>query len=133
MTKQDDSDQKPVVDFIEAFARFDYGAMADLLAVDVRSYITNRDGGVTPVHGRDAFMAAIEAVDYRSVAPQIAITQILGVEAGRVMVMIEIKAERKGRHLHNFATFLMEVAGGLIHAMWMVEALPAYSDSFWKD
>lgn len=47
--------------------------------------------------------------------------------------MVEIKAERKGRTLHNFAAFLMDVRKGRIQAMRMVEALPAYSDAFWKD
>ena len=42
------------------------------------------------------------------------------------------QARRKGRELHNFAAFLMDIAEGKIRQMRMVEALPAYSDEFWK-
>lgn len=121
-----------VTDFIEAFGRGDYDRMGSLLAEDTRSYVTNAGGSVTLVEGRDAYMNAIESVDYKAVGPSIAITQILTVKPGQVMAMVEIKAERKGRVLHNFAAFLMDVAGGKIRALRMVEALPAYSDEFWK-
>lgn len=47
--------------------------------------------------------------------------------------MVEIGAERKGRSLHNYAAFLIDVKDGKIEATRMVEALPAYSVAFWKD
>lgn len=122
-----------VTDFIEAFGQGDYDRMANLLAEDVESYVTNAEGGCSLLRGRGAYMAAIESVNYREVAPSIAITQILSVKPDQVLVMVEIKAERKGRTLHNFAAFLMDVRKGRIQAMRMVEALPAYSDAFWKD
>jgi len=46
--------------------------------------------------------------------------------------MVEIKAKRKGRELHNFAAFLMDIRDRRISKMRMVEALPAYSDEFWS-
>ena len=46
--------------------------------------------------------------------------------------MVEIRAERKQRSLHNFAAFLATVADDRITELWMVEALPAYSDQFWQ-
>ncbi len=122
-----------VTDFIDAFGQGDYDRMANLLADDVESCVTNAQGGSSLLQGRDAYMAAIESVDYREVAPSVSITQILSVKPDQVLVMVEIKAERKGRTLHNFAAFLMDVQKGRIQAMRMVEALPAYSDAFWKD
>ena len=122
-----------VMDFIDAFGQGDYDRMANLLADDVESYVTNAQGGSSLLQGRDAYMAAIESVDYREVAPSVAMTQILSVKPDQVLVMVEVKAERKGRTLHNFAAFLMDVRKGRIQAMRMVEALPAYSDAFWKD
>ena len=128
-----DPAENVVADFIGAFARFDYPAMAALLADDLESYVTNRSGGVTLLKGSDAYMQAIESVDYATVRPKVAITQQLLVKPGQVMIMVEIRAERKGRSLHNFAAFLMDVRDGQIAEMRMVEALPEYSDSFWKD
>ncbi len=122
-----------VTDFIEAFGQGNYDRMANLLADDVESYVTNAQGGSTLLRGRGAYMAAIESVDYKAVGPSITITQILSVKPDQVLVMVEIKAERKGRALHNYAAFLMDVREGRIQAMRMVEALPAYSDAFWKD
>jgi len=48
------------------------------------------------------------------------------------MVMVEIRAERNGRSLHNFSAFLAKTHEGQISELWMVEALPAYSDAFWQ-
>lgn len=134
MTSQPDQEAEKVAsNFIAAFGSGDYERMAALLADDVESYVTNAEGGVNLLTGRDAYMNAINAVDYKAVGPRIAITQILTVKPGQVMVMVEIKAERKGRSLHNFAAFLLDISRGRIDAKRMVEALPAYSDAFWKD
>ena len=46
--------------------------------------------------------------------------------------MVEIRAEREGRALHNFAAFLTRVVDGQVRQIWMVDALPAYSDEFWS-
>ena len=45
--------------------------------------------------------------------------------------MVESRAERGGRDLHNFGAFLAEVCDGKVTRLWMVDALPAYSDEFW--
>ena len=119
--------------FIEAFDRADLKSMEDLLAPDAVSYITDADGGVNRLDGRDAFMASVRAMDVETVNPDVAITQLAPISPGQALAMVEIKAERKGRTLHNHAAFLMSVYGGRIGEIRMVEALPAYSDSFWKD
>jgi hypothetical protein len=47
--------------------------------------------------------------------------------------MVEIRAGRGGRELHNFGAFLSRIDGeGRIVDLWMVDALPAYSDEFWS-
>ena len=128
-----DSVQGIATAFIQAFASANYDKMSELLDDNVESYVTNADGGSTLLRGRKAYMAAIESVDYKSVGPSISITQILSVDPDQVLLMVEIKAERKGKSLHNFAAFLIDVREGRIQKMRMVEALPAYSDAFWKD
>ncbi len=119
--------------FIDAFGTYDLDGMAACLASDGIFYITNATGGVTPVNGRDAFMESIAAMNIGTVKPRIQITQLVSISDDQAMVMVEIKAERKGRPLHNFAAFLIDVADDLIIRLHMVEALPAYSDAFWKD
>jgi len=132
MAEPDSSAEATVTSFIEAFGQAEYEKMAGLLAQDVESYVTSADGGVKRLDGRHAYMQNIEAFDYATVRPTADITQILTVKPGQVMVMVEIKAKRKGQELHNFAAFLMDVRGGQISKMRMVEALPAYSDEFWS-
>lgn len=48
-----------VTDFIDAFGQGDYDRMANLLAENVESYVTNAQGGSSLLRGRDAYMAAI--------------------------------------------------------------------------
>jgi hypothetical protein len=57
---------------------------------------------------------------------------VLPVDGVRVLTMVEIRAERDGRQLHNLAAFLAEVGDGKVTRLWMVDALPAYSDVFWS-
>ena len=61
------------------------------------------------------------------------VTQVVSVSASQVLAMVEIRAERKGRTLHNHAGFLAGFDDdGHIDELWMVDALPAYSDEFWS-
>ena len=132
----DGADPRPedtVAAFIAAFDRADLASMENLMAVDAVSYITNADGGANRLEGRDAFMESVRAMKIEQVNPSVAITQMTRVGLREVMAMVEIKAERKGRSLHNHAAFLMSVHDRRIDEIRMVEALPAYSDSFWKD
>jgi ketosteroid isomerase-like protein len=116
--------------FFEAFARGDVEASLALLAPDVVAWVTNADGGVDEVRGRDAYRGRIPDMD--SAEWRIDVTQVLAIDAERVLTAVEIRAHRHGRDLHNFAAFLARVAGGLIAELWMVEARPAYSDEFWS-
>ena len=118
--------------FVEAFDVADRDRIAACLAVDLVAEVTQPDGSTAQVDGRDGYMASIDALDIAKVRPSIKATQIAPVSSDQVMVMVEIRAKRKGRTLHNFAAFLMSVNEGRITRIWMVEALPAESDAFWK-
>jgi hypothetical protein len=57
---------------------------------------------------------------------------VLEIDDELVLSMVEIRAKREGRELHNFAAFLARITGGRIADLWMVDARPAYSDEFWS-
>lgn len=115
---------------VEAFAARDEAAMRSALADDVTAYVTDAEGGVDPVHGRDAYMQRLLALH----APEleIRVTQSVTVAPDQTLTMVEVRAERGGKTLHNFSAFLATVVDDQILELWMVEALPGYSDAFWK-
>jgi ketosteroid isomerase-like protein len=117
--------------FFQAYADGDREKAAAMLAEDVVAYITNADAGVDTVMGCDAYMARVP--DLQEAGGTATVTQVVGVDDERAMTMVEIKVpDRKGKSLHNHAAFLARTAGGEIAELWMVEALPAYSDEFWS-
>lgn len=118
--------------FVEAFDRSDREGIVACLAEDLESHITQADASTKRLDGRAAFMSGIDALDIPTVRPSATITQIATVAPGQVMVMIEIRAERKGRSLRNFAAYLAHVENDRITRLFMVEALPAESDRFWN-
>ncbi|MBS0271554.1 MAG: nuclear transport factor 2 family protein [Proteobacteria bacterium] len=122
-----------IEEFITTFIKIDYAKMESLLTPDLTSYITNAEGGVDKVRGRDAYIERVRAMNMERVKFNIRITQLVTIKQDQGLVMVEIKADRNGKSLHNFAAFLINVKNNLIDEMWMVEALPAYSDTFWKE
>jgi ketosteroid isomerase-like protein len=104
--------------------------LRSLLADDLVSHITNADAGADRVEGSDAFMARLPDTSEAELA--VDVSQVLAIDDERAMTMVEIKAERRGKTLHNFAAFLTRVADGRIAELWMVDAKPAYSDEFWS-
>ncbi len=119
--------------FIQSFAEENVDILKSILAKDMKSYITNAEGGVNLLKGNDALIHSFQSLDVKTVKPDIQITQMVTIKVNQVMVMVEIKAKRKNKSLHNFATFLLDFDDGLINELHMVEALPAYSDEFWKN
>ena len=115
---------------VDAFGGGDREAMRGLLADDLVAYITNAEGGVDRVDGPDGYLARVP--DGKDATYSADVTQVVTVAEGQVLGMVEIKAERKGRTLHNHAAFLARVANDRITELWMVDALPAYSDEFWS-
>ena len=117
--------------FFQAYADGERDGAAALLAEDVVAYVTNAEAGVDTVTGRDDYMA--RAPDLQEAGGKATITQVVGVDDERAMTMVEIEVpDRNGKSLHNHAAFLARVANGEIAELWMVEALPSYSDEFWS-
>ena len=116
--------------FFGAYGDGDLETLRSLLAEDAVTHVTNAEAGVDRVVGREAFMARLP--DLEGAELSTAITQVVPIDEQRVMTMIEVRASRQGRELHNFAAFLARVRDGEIAELWMVDATPAYSDEFWS-
>ena len=119
-----------VDDFIGTFGRADLDGMRVLLADDFVGHVTTADGGVREVD-RDAYLASVQAMDVGSANLRLTVPNVVEVEPGRVLVMVEVHATRDGRTLHNFSGQLATVRDGRITSLWMVDALPEESDTFW--
>jgi hypothetical protein len=126
------ADEKIVVDFVRAFAMANEKKMRELLAQDLESYVTNAQGGVDKLVGQEAYIKRFQGLDILSAKEKISITQLLSIKESQVLAMVEVQAQRGERKLHNFAALLFNIQKGQIKEMWMVEALPAESDTFWK-
>jgi ketosteroid isomerase-like protein len=118
--------------FIAAFSGADFGAMRELLAPDLVAWVTDADGAMQRVEGRDDYLGRIEAMDLPAASFSVELTQApVAIDADKVMLMVEVHAERGGRTLHNFAGHLLRIDGSRIAEWWMVDAKPAESDAFW--
>ena len=118
--------------FLAAFSAADFGAMREALAPDLVAWVTNSEGAMDRVEGRDEYLGRIEAMDLPAASFRIELTQQpVAVGDDRVLAMVEVHAERGGRTLHNFAAHLVRLEDGQIAEWWMVDAKPAESDAFW--
>ena len=115
---------------LDGYIARDAGAMGAVLAEDVRVWVTNAEGGVDPLQGRELVIGALLSLE----APvfHIEVTQMVRVSDVQALAMVEIRAERNGKSLHNFSSFLARTEADRIAELWMVEALPAYSAEFWS-
>jgi len=116
---------------MEAFCAADTGRMRSLLADDLRAYITNREGGVDEA-GADDYLRRVAAMDLPSAQLSLAVTQMVTPRPEMIIAMVEVRAARGGRTLHNHAAHCLFVRDGLVAEWWMVEALPAQSEAFWS-
>ena len=115
---------------IDAYSANDQATIRALLADDLVAYVTNAEAGVDQIDGANAYMGRLPDVsgaDY-----SVTVTQSVTVAEDQVLAMVEVKATRNGRSLHNHAAFLSRFAHGRIAELWMVDALPSYSDEFWS-
>lgn len=118
--------------FIAAFSAAAFDAMRELLAPDLVAWVTGPDGEMARVEGRDSYLGRIEAMDLPAARFSVELTQVpVQVGSDRVLLMVEVHAERGGRTLHNFAGHLLRIDGARIAEWWMVDAKPAESDTFW--
>jgi ketosteroid isomerase-like protein len=115
--------------FFEAYRDGDLESARSLMAPDAVAFITNAEAGADRIEGRDGFFARLP--DLTGADLHLAITQVLVVDGERVMTMVEIRARRGDRTLHNFGAFLLRARGDRITELWMVDAKPAVSDEFW--
>jgi hypothetical protein len=119
--------------FIGAFSQADFGAMRELLAPKLVAWVTGPSGEMDRVEGRDSYLERIEAMDLPAAAFRVELTQPpVAIGPDRVLVMVEVHAERHGRVLHNFAAHLLRLDGDRVAEWWMVDAKPAESDAFWS-
>jgi ketosteroid isomerase-like protein len=121
--------ERAIRSFVDAYVSCDFEAMRSLVSADVVAYVTSADGGVFQVLGRDAYLAAMP--DLTGVRIEMTVTQSVAVSDDQALAMVEIRADREARTLHNFATFLVRAREGRLVEVWMVEAEPAYSAEFW--
>ena len=118
---------------LDAFSVADLEAMRALLAEDLVAYVTNAEGGMDRVEGREGYLGRVAAMDLPSVRFSVELTQPpVAVDAEQVLLMVEIRADRGDRSLHNFAAHLLRVTGGRVAEWRMVDAKPAESDAFWS-
>jgi hypothetical protein len=120
--------------FVAAMESSDMGTIAASFDPAVRAYVTNAEGGTDLVEGSDALQQRFP--DFAAMADvfQASVTQVHEIDPSSVLFMVEIRAERKGRSLHNFAGILVRLsAAGRMVEYRMVEALPEESDRFWSD
>jgi hypothetical protein len=91
------------------------------------------DGAMNKVEGRDAYLGRLKAMDLPGASFSVELTQSpVVVDGEQVLVMVEVRAERGPRSLHNFAAHLLRVSGGRISERRMVDAKPAASDRLWS-
>jgi hypothetical protein len=100
---------------------------------EVRAYVTNAQGDTDLVEGSEALGKRFP--DFAAMADsfRVKVTQVHEIDDRTVLFMVEIRAERLGRSLHNFAGMLVHLsAEGRMTEYRMVEALPTESDRFWS-
>jgi ketosteroid isomerase-like protein len=115
--------------FFGAYRDGDLDTARSLMAEDAVSHITNADAGADRLEGRDAFVDRLP--DLSGADLRTDLTQVVVIDDERVLTMIEVRAKRHGRTLHNFAAFLLRIPDDRITELWMVDAKPAVSDEFW--
>jgi len=81
--------------------------------------------------GADGYVAAVTAMNLPAVDYSVTLTQAPVVVDDSVLVMVEVRARRGERAMHNYAAHLLRVVDGRISRLTMVEAKPADSDEFW--
>ena len=132
MTPRADSGAEIAERLIAAFSAADVEAMRELLGNGLTAYVTNSDGGMDEVDGRDLYLERIEAMNLPSVRFSVELTQKpVPVGGDQVLLMVEVRAERGERKLHNFAAHLLRIEDGRIAEWRMTDAKPAESDAFW--
>ena len=117
--------------FIDAFTSLNQNQLASFLDEGVVAHVTNARAGVDIVSGRQSLVDRFRLMDIKKAGLELTVTQIVTISATQIMLMVEVNAFMDDKSLHNFAAHLLTIKNSKIVEMWMVEALPAYSDEFW--
>jgi hypothetical protein len=95
--------------------------------------VTNADGEADRITSRDEYLTRIAAMDLPSAQYRVRLTQSpAAIDEQLVLLMVEIRAERDSRRLHNFAAHVLRLDEGQVTEWRMVDAKPAESDQFWS-
>ena len=117
---------------LAAFNDGDVDRMRGLLDPALEAWATDADGVDQPVTGADAYIERIAAMNLPAVSYHVTPTQSpVLLEDDLVLVMVEVRAERDDRRLHNFAAHVLRVRDDRVTEWRMADAKPAESDRFW--
>jgi ketosteroid isomerase-like protein len=117
---------------LEAFNDGDLERMRALMDPELVAWVTDAAGESQPVTGADAYLDRIAAMNLPAVSYRVTQTQPpVTLDEGLVLLMVEVKAERADRRLHNFAAHVLRVRDGKVTEWRMADAKPAESDRFW--
>jgi ketosteroid isomerase-like protein len=119
--------------FLDAFNRADFETLRAVLGDDLVAHVTTDDGGDAVVEGPIAYVGSLREMVQRAGATYtVTLTQDpVSIPPDSVLVMLEIRATRGDRRLHNFSGQLFRIRDGLIREIHMVDAKPAESADFW--
>ncbi|MET0780424.1 MAG: nuclear transport factor 2 family protein [Microbacterium sp.] len=123
-----------VVDrFLEAFNRGDFDGIRDVLDDSLVAFVTTEDGDHVVMHGAEAYVDSLrEMLTSAPTRYSVVFTQQpVPVDDDRMLVMLEIRASRGGRILHNYSAQLFRFAGQRISEITMTDAKPRESARFW--
>lgn len=117
---------------LEAFNDGDLDRMRTLMAPELVAWVTDAGGQPQRVTGADAYLDRVAAMNLPAVSYRVTPTQAaVALEDDLVLLMVEVKAERDGRRLHNFAAHVLRVRDGKVTEWRMADAKPEESDRFW--
>ncbi|HEY6742816.1 MAG TPA: nuclear transport factor 2 family protein [Lapillicoccus sp.] len=117
---------------LEAFNDGDLDRMRELMDPEMVAWVTDAAGEPQPVTGADAYLARIAAMNLPAASYRVTPTQSpVAIEDDLVLVMVEVRAERGDRGLHNFAAHVLRVRRDRVTEWRMADAKPAESDRFW--
>lgn len=98
-------------DLLKAFSAADIEAMRSLLAEDLVAFITNAEGGLDRVEGREEYLSRIEAMDLPSARFSVELTQApVPVDSEQVLIMVEARvADGRGQARRERRVLVLEV------------------------
>ena len=119
--------------FLEAFNSGDFEGIRGVLDDSLVAFVTTEDGDQAVVHGAEAYVDSLR--DMLTSAPtrySVEFTQQpVPVDDDRMLMMLEIRASRGGRTLHNYSAQLVRFTGDRISEIRMTDAKPRESAQFW--